>query len=214
MSRPRVNPMRRLLPDTVRQRLEVVTAMSWEAVVSTHTRYARHFLDMMRGRLAVEAALARYVAEMEIPRVIESAVSTRILADLEGAGLDDAAAEPAIPFRTPEDESDGWRRFRPDVVVRGVLDRQRRSDETERWVQLLIARAEEGLILTHVENTITFAALLDTHLPFDRAIQEYLGAMNLTGSRAQVVYQRSMARLADVYLPASAPAAHASGRES
>ena len=47
----------------------------------------------------------------------------------------------------------------------------------------------------------TFAAMLEPHLPLDRAVQEYIAALDLTGGRAQAVLQRTMARLAEVHLP-------------
>jgi hypothetical protein len=65
---------------------------------------------------------------------------------------------------------------------------------------LLLARGEERVIGTHVENAIGFAALLDGNLSLDRAVQLYLGSVNLSGCRGQVVFQRTMAKLADVHL--------------
>jgi hypothetical protein len=68
-------------------------------------------------------------------------------------------------------------------------------------MKLALARAEEAVIATHVDNAITFAALLDPVMPLDRATQEYIDAVGLSGGRAQAVHQRTMARLADVHLP-------------
>src|SRR5690606_526743 len=104
-------------------------------------------------------------------------------------------------------EAEGWRRFRPDVLMRGRKERNRRQDEAEGWIRLAIARAEEGIISTHVNNAITFAALLEHHMPLERAVDEYNNALRLTGPRAQAVHQRAMARLAEAHLPsARAPA--------
>jgi hypothetical protein len=68
-------------------------------------------------------------------------------------------------------------------------------------VLLSLARAEENVIRTHVENAIGFVALLQEMLPLDEAVEQYLGAVRVVGSRAQAVMQRTMARLADVHLP-------------
>jgi hypothetical protein len=65
----------------------------------------------------------------------------------------------------------------PQRVVRGVHRRQRRNEEIERITQLALARAEENVIRTHVENAIGFVALLEEHLPLDRGVQQYLGAV-------------------------------------
>ena len=80
------------------------------------------------------------------------------------------------------EEDEGWRRFMPDAVVRELRERQRRAEDIDRTMQLALARSEEALIRTHVENAIGFAALLDDHLPLDRAVQQYLGAVLLPGA--------------------------------
>ena len=75
-------------------------------------------------------------------------------------------------------------------------------------MQLALARAEEHVIRTHIENAIGFVALLEDHLPLDKAIQQYLTSVGVAGGRAQAVFQRTMARLADVHLgPRLPPAA-------
>jgi hypothetical protein len=112
-----------------------------------------------------------------------------------------ASAQPETA-RIPTDPDDfGWRRFRPDVVVRGVLRRQRESDETDTMIELALARAEEGIMQVHVDNAISFTALLSEYVGISRGVQYYLGAVLLSGSRAHSVHQRTMARLADVHLP-------------
>ena len=190
----------RRLPETVRRRLEVATAMAWESLVETHVEQATQFVLLLADRLALEESLTRYMLEMDMADSMASAVRTRVLVTLESeesAADSNAGAEEPLPA----DDEEGWRRFRPDVVVRGVMARQRRHDETEHWIQLALARAEEKLITTHVDNAITFAALLEDHLPLERSVQQYLDAVSLSGSRSQAVVQRTMARLADVHLP-------------
>jgi hypothetical protein len=213
---PRI-PSRRL-PDSVRRRLEVATAMAWESLVETHVVQANGFLEMMEGRLVLEDALARYLAEMDLDDTMTAAVRTRVFVSLEpgnGERGDEApirlheqagggvaasqAADAAGDLGAAHDE--GWRRFRPDVMVRGVIRRQRESDETEVLAELALARAEEAVILTHVENAISFVALLGDYVGIARGVRYYLGAVVLSGSRAHSVFQRTMARLADVHLP-------------
>jgi hypothetical protein len=204
LARSRINPARRLLPDTVRRRLEVSIALAWESVIETHVGSAAQFIRLLGERMSLEDALARYMRELDLSGNIWQAVSTRVLVAVEADRT--AAQRAAIPLREEVgNDHDGWRRFRPDVLLKGVLEKQRRSDEVERWVELLIARAEESLILTHVDNAISFAALLDVHMPYSRALGHYLDAVGLSGGRAQAVFQRTMARLADANLPAPAP---------
>jgi hypothetical protein len=196
----------RRLPDTLRSRLEVATALAWEALVETHVDQAHGFVVLLRDRMPIEESLPRYLLELDLGDSIGTAVRTRVLVQAEPH--ETTHSEPPIDIRpegdgeTSDGEDDGgWRRFRPDVVVRGMRERQRRDDETEGWMQLALARAEEAVIATHVDNAITFAALLDEVLPLDRATQEYIEAVGLSGGRAQAVHQRTMARLADVHLP-------------
>lgn len=198
-------PSRRL-PPSVRRRLEVATAMAWESLVDAHVGHTLQFITLLRDRLPFEESLGRYLSEMDLNESMATAVRTRTLVNVESAAAEDDAQQ-ALPLTDaaalPDAgvDTDGWRRFRPDVMVREARQRQRRNDEIEGIIQLAIARAEEGVITTHVDNAITFAALLDEFLPLARAVQHYLGAVALAGGRAQAVYQRTMARLADVHLP-------------
>lgn len=193
---PRIPP--RSLPDSVRQRLEVATAMSLEALSDAHVEQARQFVHILQGRVSFEDALARYIVEMDLDDSMAVAVRTRTLAELESEA--DDPGEPVEAVDDPDDD-EGWRRFRPSAVIREMKERQRRDEQTDMRMRLALARAEEGIIITHVENAITFAALLEEHMPLDRAVMQYLGAVVLSGGRAQAVLQRTMARLADAHLP-------------
>ena len=177
--------------------------MAWEALIETHTREAQELITLLEGRLDFEEALLRYLREMDLTEVIATAVRTRVLVELE-----DSTAKPALQLHAdrPEaaaeaEEEEGWRRFRPDVMVRAVMDRQKRNEETESWIELALARAEEAVIRTHIDNAITFAALLEDQAVLGRGVQAYLGAVHLSGGRSQSVFQRTMAQLADVHLP-------------
>ncbi len=204
----------RRLPDSLRSRLEVATALAWEALVDTHISQALAFVRLLDGRVPLEEALPRYLLEVDIGDAMASAVRTRVLSTVEAPAEEKAADGSLVlrPDRAPPvpagDDEQGWRRFRPDVVMRGIRQRQKRDDQIETWIMLALARAEEAIIATHVDNAITFAALLGGYIMLDRGVQEYLAAVNLSGGRAQAVYQRTMARLADVHLPS-----HTASRE-
>jgi hypothetical protein len=187
--------------------------MAWESLVDTHVAEATSFVSLLADQLPLEDSLTRYFREMDLSDTMVTAVRTRVLlaAEPEPAPAGSAptidatnAPEPAPdqpqPLHPDGLEEEGWRRFMPEAVVRGVRERQRRTEQVERTIQLALARSEEALIRTHVENAIGFAALLDGHVGLDRAVQQYLGAVVLAGCRGQVVFQRTMARLADVHL--------------
>lgn len=203
MPTPRRTPPRGL-PENVRRKLEVATAMAWESLVDTHVAEATSFINLLEDRLPLEDALTRYLREMDLADTMGIAIRTRVLLAFETplpAEGHTAAVEPELSVRPEGEDEEGWRRFMPDNVVRGVRERQKRAEEVERMIMLALARGEEALIRTHVENAISFAALLGGHVSLDRSVQQYLGAVLLTGCRAQVVFQRTMARLADVHLP-------------
>jgi hypothetical protein len=187
--------------------------MAWEALVEAHIGQALEFIALFADRLPLEDALNRYIVEMDMGETMGAAVRTRVLvitedrevqnarpaSVLRSADMDGGADELAIP--RSDDDGEGWRRFLPDAMMRGVFERQRGKEEIERMVELAIARAEEEVIKVHVDNAITFAALLEDAGPMSRAVEQYISALAVVGGRGQAVLQRTMARLAEVHLP-------------
>lgn len=209
MATSRRNPPRRF-GDSMRRKLEVTSAMAWEALVECHVEQASSFVTLLAEHLPLEDALPRYLSEMDLGDTMATAVRTRVLMRFEDTpATTNGTARLSFPETADADYDDtdplgdGWGLLRqPRRVMRGVRRRQRRNEEIDRITELALARGEERVIRTHVENAISFVALLEEHLPLGRSVQEYLAAVGLTGSRAQTVLQRTMARLADVHLPA------------
>jgi hypothetical protein len=194
----------RFLNDAVRRKLEVTSAMAWEALVDAHVEQANQFIATLGEYESLEDALPRYLRELDLRETMAAAIRTRVLTTIEDH-VENAGAPPRVTPRTQplEEPDESWTNLlrEPGRMVRGVLRRQKRSEEFERTILLALARAEENIIRTHVENAISFVALLENHATLDRAVQEYLQAVGLAGSRAQTVFQRTMAKLADVHLP-------------
>jgi hypothetical protein len=209
MPTPRRTPPRSL-PEALKRKLDVTTAMAWESLVDTHVEEATAFILRLEDYSPIEEAVTRYLREMDLTETMAAAVKTRVLLGLEDidrqraeAGLDDDDEDNRNKNddqNADDDDEAVWRRFRPSAMVREVKARQRKGEEIDRLTMLLLARGEERVIGTHVENAIGFAALLDGNLTLDRAVQLYLGSVNLAGCRGQVVFQRTMAKLADVHL--------------
>jgi hypothetical protein len=202
MPTPRRTPPRSL-PEALRRKLDVTTAMAWEDLVDSHVAQATAFIIRLEDFIPVEETLTRYLREMDLTDTMATAVRTRVLLGLEE--LDESGAHHVHGRTGTGAEADGdeetvWDRFRPSAVVREVKERQRKGEELDRLTMLLLARGEDRVMATHVENAIGFAALLDGSMALDRAVQLYLGSVNLSGCRGQVVFQRTMARLADVHL--------------
>src|SRR5690606_14540652 len=150
MARPTRIPSRRL-PESVRRRLEVTTAMAWEALVEQHVHEANEFVSLLRGRMDMEDALALYLAEMDLDETLEPAEPAEPRAQ---PGEAEPLRLPSLPVPEIDEDDAGWRRFRPDALVRGIRRRQQRSAETETMIELALARAEEAVMQTHVDNAI------------------------------------------------------------
>lgn len=206
---PAPRPGYRRLSESARHRVEVATAMAWEALVEAHIRQALEFIALFEDRMPLEDALNRYIREMDMGETMGAAVRTRVLVMTEDP--EPESQRPAVSLRSDDtdaetaddDDAVNWRRFRPDVMMRGVMARQRNRDEIEGLIELAIARAEEAVIKVHVDNAITFAALLEDSGALSRAVEQYISALNVVGGRGQAVLQRTMARLAEVHLPKS-----------
>jgi hypothetical protein len=195
----------RMRGETTQRKLDVTSAMAWEALVDAHVEEAMQFVALAARYEPLEESLPRYLREMDLQTSMAAAIRTRVLTAVEEeppTPPDDLFDDPLDRFSAdpPTEDGDGWSLLRqPQRVVRGVIRRQKRSEEFDRLTQLALARAEEHLIRTHIENAIGFVALLEGQ-PFDRAIETYLSSAGIAGARAQAVFQRTMARLADVHL--------------
>jgi hypothetical protein len=197
----RVGPLKfKRTPEPVRRRLEMATAAAWEDVVEAHADHAARFVTLTAFRLPFDDAVDRYLSEMDLRDPTAAAVRARVLVRLEknapppGPGGDSSDPPPAP-------EAGGLKRFRPDIVAKGIARKVRETEAFEEWVRLAIARAEEGVLQAHIDNAVEFTAILGGHLALDEAVEDYIDLMRITGGRAQSVFQRTMARLADIHLP-------------
>jgi hypothetical protein len=188
-------------PEPVRRRLEMAGAAAWEAVVDAHANHAAGFVALLRQRLPFDQAVERYLTEMDVRDPMASAIRSRVLTRLEA--LPDVA--PPTPDAGGEEgegsEPEGLKRFRPDVVAKGIARKVRETEALEEWIRLAIARAEEGVLQAHIDNAVGFTDIVRGHLGLDEGVEDYIDLMRITGGRAQSVYQRTMARLADIHLP-------------
>lgn len=203
-----IGPLRfRRGPEHVRRQVDVAAAAAWEALVDAHTSHALRFIALMAARHDFDEALDRYLDELDVRDPMASAVRSRVLIALEHA----LREESELPTLDPEDHiggdeddderSRGLRRFRPDRVVKGIARKVRETGEIDEWIRLAVARAEEGVILAHVDNAVIFVGVLRGHEPLHEAVDDYLEIMRVSGGRAQSVHQRAMARLAEIHLP-------------
>lgn len=198
-----VGPLKfKRMPDSVRRQVEVAAAGAWESLVEVHADHAIRFVSLLSSRMNFDEAVSRYLAEMDVRDPMASSIRSRVLIALEDDSSDEEHQPPGF-FDGAEGEADadGLRRFRPKVLMRGIARKVRASEEAEQWVALSIARAEEAVLRTHIENAITFASILEAHATLSEAVEDYIDLLRITGGRAQAVFQRTMARLAELHLP-------------
>ncbi len=195
------------MPEQVRRRLEMATAAAWQDVVDAHAEHATRFVALVQDRLPFDQAVERYLTDTDLRDPAAAAVRARVFIRLEQAPGFPAAgdAQPSPGGEGTEGGPEGavgLKRFRPDVLARGIARRVREHEAFEGSVRLAIARAEEAVLQAHIDNAVQFTDILSGNLALDEAVEDYIDVMRLTGGRAQSVFQRTMARLADLHLPA------------
>lgn len=190
----------RRFPQPLRARLQVAYAQAWEALAETHRSEAVRFVRLVGARLPAEEALQRYFREVAVPAQMQESVRARALmalADELAAGSDAAPSEGVRPF-SPAD----W--------VAALKRRAQYVEQTNLCCQLAASLADEQVVTTHVRNAAAIAQLLTGVLPLDEAIMHYIRSFELPMVEAQMVFQRTLAQLAErhpmIVVPAAADA--------
>lgn len=199
-----VGPLKfKRMPEGVRRQVEVAAASAWESLVEVHAAHALRFVAIMASRMPFDEAVVRYLAETDVRDPMASSVRSRVLVALEDADVEQDERPNLRPYGggDADDDEEGLRRFRPDVLMKGIARKVRASEEAEQWVALAIARAEEGILRAHIDNALTFAAILQDQGTLAEAVEDYIELLRVSGGRAQAVFQRTMAMLADLHLP-------------
>jgi hypothetical protein len=99
-----------------------------------------------------------------------------------------------------------FRRFFPETLFSRKLD-----PGAERRLRLAQARAEEGIIRSHVDNALMFVDTLAEDMAFDRAIDTYIREMGVPEPLASVVVTRTLVVLGQDLVPYRRRAREAEG---
>jgi hypothetical protein len=192
------------LPADLRRRLELAEATAREARRETHARQALELVGVLATRMPFDDALDRYLDIMGLGAEEGAIVRSRALVALNEHGPDSELVRERHRVGWEFD----WRYATPLGAVRFVRRHLRRNAEEDLWLELSAARAEEALILTHLEHALRFVALLAREIPPPRSVTLYLDRLEVPAVRARSVYQRALARVAEQHLPrtVSAPA--------
>lgn len=191
------------LSSELQRRLELAEAGAREARRETHALQALDLVALLENRMPFDDAVGRYLELMDLGSEESEIVRTRALV-LLGARITPSDL-------TRERDRSGWnldwRYATPLGAVRFLRRHLRRNAEEDLWMEFAAARAEEALIVTHVKHARIFVRLLDGEVPPPRSVSIYLDRLEVPAARARSVYQRTLAQLAERYLPRSVPAA-------
>jgi hypothetical protein len=187
----------RRFPQPLRHKLQIVYARAWEALTEAHCAEAVRFVRLVAARLTPDEALARYFREVAVPSQMQESVRARALIALEEEF--ETAAEPVHG-------AEPWTYFRPDQLVDALKRRAHFVEETNLAAQLAASLADEAICLAHVRNAISVARVLGETLPLNEAIMHYIRAFELPMVESQLVFQRTLAQLAERHPMLSRPA--------
>lgn len=188
--------LQRLSPD-VHRHLELAIAAASEARLDTHAHEAINVVAVLANRMSFDQAVERYIDIMGLGGDEAAIVQNRALVLL---GQSSVAGELASRELRPSTRLN-WRYATPLGAVRFVRRQLRRNAEEDLWMELSAARAEEGLIRTHVKHALIFVRILEDHVPPTRAVSIYLDQLAVPAARSRAVYQRTLARIAAAELP-------------
>ena len=177
----------RRFPDPVRVELQVAYARAWEALTATHESQAVAFVRHLRGRLGSDEALHRYFREVAVPMQMQETVRARALLALTPEERCHQAPDPVEPGsgRTP---------YR---VIEALRRRAQYVEETNLAWRRAAAVGDEAGSRNHVAMALEVADVLRNVLPVDEALMHYIRAFELASVPAQLVFQRSLARIAE-----------------
>lgn len=74
------------------------------------------------------------------------------------------------------------------------MRRQRLSAEARRKLLIVVARSEEAIVETHIDNVLDLLDVLGDEVDLDRALDLYVQAMSLPEQLAATVTNRLLAR--------------------
>jgi hypothetical protein len=89
-----------------------------------------------------------------------------------------------------------FKRFFPESIFSRKME-----PAAERRLRLALARAEEAVVRTHVDNALMFVDVLAEDMTFDRAIDTYVREMSIPEPLASTVATRTLVVLGQELVP-------------
>ena len=89
-----------------------------------------------------------------------------------------------------------FKRFFPESIFKRKME-----PAAERRLRLALARAEEAIVRSHVDNALMFVDVLAEDMTFDRAIDAYVREMSIPEPLASTVATRTLVVLGQELVP-------------
>lgn len=80
-------------------------------------------------------------------------------------------------------------------MVFDFLRRRKLSEEGQKRLVVALARAEETIVETHVENALDVIEAVADELPLERVLEVYLEALEANPQRAEIIARRVLSKL-------------------
>jgi hypothetical protein len=184
------------LPEEVDRELERAEALAREEMIETHAELAVDLVGVLAPRMPFDEAIDRYLESMGLESEDAEAVGSRAVALLDERDIrEDLAREGTRGWGFD------WRYATPLGALRFIQRQRKRSAEEQLWLELAAARAEERIADAHAKHAQRFVDILEEEVDPTRAVELYVERLNLPETRARIVYQRVLARLAQSLLP-------------
>ncbi|HEV7587789.1 MAG TPA: hypothetical protein VGO40_06630 [Longimicrobium sp.] len=184
------------LPEEIDRKLERAEAFAREDMVETHAQLASDLVGILAPRMPFDEAIDRYLESMGLEGEDAEAVGSRAVAMLDEREIrEDLAREGTRGWGFD------WRYATPLGALRFIQRQRKRSAEEQLWLELAAARAEERIADAHARHAQGFVDVLEEEVDPTRAVELYVERLNLPETRARIVYQRVLARLAESLLP-------------
>jgi hypothetical protein len=184
------------LPEELDRKLERAEAFAREDMIETHAELASDLVGILAPRMPFDEAIDRYLESMGLEGEDAEAVGSRAVAVLDEREIrEDLAREGTRGWGFD------WRYATPLGALRFIQRQRKRSAEEQLWLELAAARAEERIADAHAKHAQVFVDVLEEEVDPTRAVELYVERLNLPETRARIVYQRVLARLAEKLLP-------------
>jgi hypothetical protein len=184
------------LPEEIDRKLERAEAFAREGMIETHAELASDLVGILAPRMPFDEAIDRYLESMGLEGDDAEAVGSRAVAVLDEREIrEDLAREGTRGWGFD------WRYATPLGALRFIQRQRKRSAEEQLWLELAAARAEERIADAHARYAQGFVDILEDEVDPTRAVELYVERLNLPETRARIVYQRVLARLAESLLP-------------